>query len=199
MTETTNTMERDAAAPPQALPLALEAFVLQWGDLGTQWGVNRSVSQIHAFLYLQEHPVTAERIAEVLGVARSNVSNSLKELLGWGLVHRVPVRGDRRDHFAAETDMWEIAQRIAEGRKRREIDPALQTLGRCVAQAEGDPTVTKVERERLEALHGFMREADDWFAQMLAMPRERRETLMRLGAKIAKFLPAPRTQAKRKE
>src|ERR687891_991410 len=87
----------------------VERFVLQWGDMGDEWGVNRSVSQIHGLLYLSEQPLTAEDIAEQLGMARSNVSNSIKELLAWNLIRRVPILGDRRDHFEAETDIWEIA------------------------------------------------------------------------------------------
>src|SRR5438128_12305675 len=91
------------------LPAAVTRFVLHWGDMGSQWGVNRSVSQIHALLYLSERPLTAEEIAAVLELARSNVSNSIRELMAWNLIRRVPVKGDRRDHFAAETDLWEIA------------------------------------------------------------------------------------------
>ena len=95
------------------MPPALERFVLHWGDMGGQWGVNRSVSQIHAVLYLAEQPMTADDIASTLGMARSNVSNSLKELLAWNLIRRVPIKGDRRDHFEAETYIWEIFLRIA--------------------------------------------------------------------------------------
>ena len=108
----------------EPLPPSVTRFVLHWGDLGSQWGVNRSVAQIHALLYLSEQPLPAEVIADRLGLARSNVSNSIKELLNWGLIHRVPVLGDRRDHYAAETDIWEMVTRIAKGRKAREIDPA---------------------------------------------------------------------------
>src|SRR5215468_8612216 len=97
------------------LPPALERFILHWGDMGSQWGVNRSVSQIQALLYLSERPLTAEEIAETLGLARSNVSNSIKELLSWNLIRRVPVRGDRREHFEAEADVWEMFSRIASG------------------------------------------------------------------------------------
>ena len=113
------------------LPLAIERFVLHWGEMGGQWGVNRSVSQIHALLFLSERPLTAEEIADTLGLARSNVSNSIKELLGWNLIRRVPIRGDRRDHFEAETDIWEVFLRIAAGRKEREIDPAVAVLKTC--------------------------------------------------------------------
>src|SRR5215470_13922659 len=93
------------------LPVAVERFVLHWGDLGGKWGVNRSVSQIHALLYLSERPLTAEDIADMLGLARSNVSNSIKELQAWDLIRRVPIKGDRREHFEAETDVWEIVTR----------------------------------------------------------------------------------------
>src|SRR6478736_3832237 len=113
------------------LPAAVRQFVLAWGDMGGQWGVNRSVSQIHALLYLSEKPLTADDIAETLAMARSNVSNSIKELLSWNLIRRVPIRGDRRDHFEAETDVWEMAARIAAGRKEREIDPAVDALRTC--------------------------------------------------------------------
>src|ERR1700733_5387390 len=110
------------------LPAAVEAFILQWGDLGGQWGVNRSVSQIQALLYLSERPLTAEDIAETLGMARSNVSNSIKELTTWKLIRRVPILGDRRDYYEAEADLWQILARIAQGRKEREIDPAVAAL-----------------------------------------------------------------------
>jgi len=93
------------------LPAAVERFVLHWGDMGDEWGVNRSVSQIHGLLYLSEAPITADDIAETLGMARSNVSNSIRELLSWNLIRRVPIMGDRRDHYEAETDIWEVAAR----------------------------------------------------------------------------------------
>ena len=181
MTETTNNSDRTV------LPAAVEAFVLQWGNLGGQWGVNRSVAQIHAFLYLQEQPVTADRIAETFGMARSNVSTSLRELMAWSLVRRVPVRGERRDHFAAETDVWEIAARIAAGRKAREIDPALAALRASLAQA--DEQVSPVQRERLRAMLAFTEDADRWYGQMLSLPKAKREALLRLGARIAALLP----------
>src|SRR5215213_92722 len=90
------------------LPATVEKFILHWGDMGGQWGVNRSVSQIQALLYLSERPLTAEDIADSLGLARSNVSNSIRELMARDLIRRVPMKGDRRDHFEAETDLWEI-------------------------------------------------------------------------------------------
>src|ERR1700754_4377416 len=124
MTEIADTTKR--------LPAAVEQFVLRWGDLGGQWGVNRSVAQIQALLYLSDRPLAAEDIADVLGLARSNVSNSIRELITWKLVRRVPVLGDRRDHYEAEADLWQIMTRIAQGRKEREIDPAVAALERVL-------------------------------------------------------------------
>src|SRR5580658_666765 len=126
------------------LPAAVEQFVLRWGDMGDQWGVNRSVAQIHALLYLSERPLTAEDIAEALGMARSNVSNSIRELLAWKLIHRVPILGDRRDHYAAEADIWKMVTRIAQGRKEREIDPAVAALRHVLEAANGDSRISAV-------------------------------------------------------
>src|SRR3979409_599099 len=138
------------------LPEAVERFVLQWGDMGSQWGVNRSVSQIHALLYLSERPLTAEEIAAALGLARSNVSNSIKELMAWNLIRRVPVKGDRREHFEAETDPWEIAMRIAAIRKERELDPALDALRACVLEADSDPKLHPVAAKRIKEMWAFV-------------------------------------------
>jgi DNA-binding transcriptional regulator GbsR (MarR family) len=110
------------------LPPAIERFVVHWGEMGTAWGVNRSVAQIHALLYLSDEPLTADDIAAQLAMARSNVSVSLRELLGWSLIRRVHAMGDRRDYYEAEADMFEMVRRIAQGRKAREIDPALTVL-----------------------------------------------------------------------
>ena len=157
--------------------------------MGGQWGVNRSVSQIHALLYLSERPLTAEEIADRLSLARSNVSNSIKELLGWSLIRRVPIRGDRRDHFEAETDLWEVAARIAAGRKEREIDPALRT---CVTEAGRDPAVHPVASERLREMLSFAEMLDGFYAQMLTVPRFKVAALIRLGARIVRILPRGR-------
>ncbi len=171
------------------LPAAVRRFVLHWGDMGSQWGVNRSVSQIHALLYLSERPLTAEEIAEVLGLARSNVSNSIRELQGWGLVRRVPMPGDRRDHFEADADIWSVAAKIAAGRKERELDPALAALDACVAEAKGDPKLHPVAAERLRAMQDFTHTMSTWYGQMTRVPRPALMTLIRLGAKIVGFLP----------
>src|ERR1700730_9982610 len=111
-----------------------EKFILHWGELGTRWGLNRTVAQIHALLYLSPKPLNAEQIAATLSVARSNVSNSLRELQGWGIVRVVHVLGDRRDHFESLKDVWEMFQIILDERKRREIDPTLAILRQCAAE-----------------------------------------------------------------
>jgi DNA-binding transcriptional regulator GbsR (MarR family) len=115
------------------LPDAVRRFVLEWGNLGERWGVNRSVSQIHALLYASKAPLAAEEISDVLGIARSNVSNSLRELQSWNIIRSVPILGDRRTFYTAETDLWNLVSRIAAGRKARELDPAAwrKTLGSC--------------------------------------------------------------------
>ena len=167
---------------------AVQRFVLHWGDMGSQWGVNRSVAQIHALLFLSEHPLTAEAIAEQLGMARSNVSNSLKELLGWKLIRRVPMLGDRRDHFEAETDLMEMVTRIAQGRKEREIDPAAAALRACLAEAEGDPRVSPVARARLAEMQRFVETLNRWYDQMLGVPPAKIMALIRMGARVVNFL-----------
>ncbi len=181
MTEISDTSER--------LRPAVERFVLHWGDMGNQWGVNRSVSQIHALLYVSEKPLTAEDIAAKLGMARSNVSTSIKELMSWDLIRRVPALGDRREHFEAETDVWEMGIRIAKGRKMREIDPAIAALRASVAEAKADPTVHPVAAERLQSMLTFTETLDTWSGQMLTVPKAKLSAAMRLGAKIFALVP----------
>ena len=173
---------------------AVERFVLHWGEMGGQWGVNRSVAQIQALLYLSERPLTAEAIAETLVMARSNVSNSLKELLGWRLIRRVPVMGDRRDHYEAETDLWEMVTRIAQGRKEREIDPAAAALRACLAEAKGDPRVSPVAMRRLAEMGQFLETVNRWYDQMIAVPAPKIMALMRMGARIVNFLSLGRKE-----
>jgi DNA-binding transcriptional regulator GbsR (MarR family) len=172
------------------LPAAVQQFVLCWGDMGGQWGVNRSVSQIHALLYLSERPLTADDIADRLAMARSNVSNSIKELQSWGLIRRVPVMGDRRDHFEAETDVWTIAARIVAGRKERELDPAIAALNACVQAAETDPKIHPVARKRLEEMRAFTGTVSGWYDQMAKVPQSKLMGLIKLGSRIVSLLPS---------
>lgn len=169
------------------LPAAVEQFILRWGDLGGQWGVNRSVAQIQALLYLSEKPLPAEEIAEALGLARSNVSNSIRELIGWKLIRRVPVLGDRRDHYEAEADLWQILARISQGRKEREIDPAIAAIQAAVKAAEGDAAIGKVALRRLHEMQAFLTTLDTWFSQMLTVPPSTLMALIKLGARVVKL------------
>ena len=170
------------------LSTTVESFVLQWGDMGSFWGVNRSIAQIHALLYLSDVPLTAEDIAVALAIARSNVSNSLKELLGWKLIIRKPVRGDRRDHYVAETDLWLVSQRIAQGRKAREIDPTLETLKACVAAAQADDEISATATKRLRDMLEFVRDIDSWYTEILTLPHSTLRSLMKLGSRVTRVL-----------
>jgi DNA-binding transcriptional regulator GbsR (MarR family) len=175
-----------------ALPAAVQRFVLHWGEMGATWGVNRSVGQIHALLYLSDVPRTAEDIAEALGLARSNVSNSIKELLGWQLIQRVSVMGDRRDFYIAETDLWEMVTRIAEGRKARELDPTLTTLRACAREADGDRHMSPLVKGRIADMLAFVETVDRWASDMRHVPRSQLGRLLALGARIVRFLPGGR-------
>src|SRR5580704_6628410 len=137
------------------LPPTEQKFVLHWGAMGTRWGINRTVAQVHALLFLSPKPLHAEDIAATLVVARSNVSTSLRELQGWGIVRVVHVLGDRRDHFETFKDVWEIFRIISEERKRREIDPTLRVVAECVQEVKASPD-DEYTRERLESMLEFL-------------------------------------------
>lgn len=165
-----------------------QRFVLHWGEMGSRWGVNRTVAQIHALLYLATHPLNAEEIAETLGVARSNVSTSLKELQSWGLVKVVHQLGDRRDHFESLHDVWDIFFVILEERKRRELDPTLTTLRECVMESEEDPEIDPVVKERIEQTLQFLEQLTGWYAQMKKMDRASMLKMIKIGIKIQALL-----------
>ena len=137
------------------LSQAKRQFVLHWGEMGSRWGINRTVAQIHALLHVSAVPVTAEEIASTLSVARSNVSTSIRELQGWGLVRPVHVLGDRRDHFESIKDVWEMFRIIIDQRKRREIDPTLEVLRLCIAETETSDSKDAYTKERLKDIYEF--------------------------------------------
>jgi len=166
----------------------MEKFILHWGEMGTRWGVNRTVAQIHALLYLSEEPLDAENITETLGVARSNVSTSLKELQSWGLVKTVHVLGDRRDHFVSHKDLWDISRVIIEERKKREIDPTITMLRQCALESDDDKVTDKVVKERIEKTLQFLDMMSEWYDQMKDIPTPTLTRLMKAGAKITGFL-----------
>lgn len=170
-----------------------KAFILHWGEMGTQWGVNRSVAQIHAFLYLSDGPVAADEITDSLVLARSNVSTGLKELQGYGIVRRVHVEGDRRDHFVAEADLWDMLMRIVAERKRREIDPTIALLGDLAQKLANDPEAPAHLRERVTRMHEFISTLSGWYEQVRGLPKTTLVTLMKLGSKIARFIPGAKS------
>src|SRR3984957_11788209 len=171
-----------------SIPEAVRRFVLEWGNLGERWGVNRSVSQIHALLYASKQPLSAEDIADVLGIARSNVSNSLHELQSWNIIRSVPILGDRRTFYTAETDLWNLMSRIAAGRKARELDPAAAALRECVEMTRDDESVDPVVQLRLREMLDFVERLSRWYDQMIVLPRSKIATLMKLGGGIARLL-----------
>ena len=132
-----------------------QKFILHWGEMGTRWGINRTVAQIHALLFLSPRPLPAEEIAATLGIARSNVSNSLHELQSWGIVRVVHVLGDRRDHFESMKDVFEMFRVITHERKKREIDPTLRLLQGCIIEAGKAKSADRYTRKRLTDLLQF--------------------------------------------
>jgi DNA-binding transcriptional regulator GbsR (MarR family) len=166
----------------------MERYVLHWGEMGTRWGVNRSVAQIHALLYMAVQPLTAEEIADTLGLARSNVSTSLKELQGYGLVSLSHALGDRRDHFEAEKDLWTMLLTIVEERKRREIDPTLAMLRQCVAEAAEDRETDPEIKARIEHMLEFMQTLTTWYEQVSRLPKSTLVSLMKMGGKVARVV-----------
>ncbi len=170
------------------LTAVMERFVLHWGEMGTRWGVNRSVAQVHALLYLSPAPLPAEAIARTLGIARSNVSTSLRELQSYGLVQVVHGFGDRRDHFAADTEPWSIFLKIVEERKKREIDPTLTMLRACTVEADEDAGLHPVTKQRIQAMMGFVDGLAGWYEQTRTLPRSAMERVVALGAGIARLL-----------
>jgi DNA-binding transcriptional regulator GbsR (MarR family) len=165
-------------------PIA-ERFILHWGEMGSRWGVNRTVAQIHALLYLLGRPVAADEIADTLGVARSNVSTSLRELQSWRLAKVVHVMGDRRDHFETSTDIWELFKLIVEGRRQREIDPTLTMLRDSLVGPEIAEESRETEQRIRETLK-FLETLTTWSDEMLRMKPETLMKTLGVGAKISR-------------
>lgn len=170
------------------LPSAVKKFILHWGEMGTRWGINRSVAQIHALLYISPEPLAADEIVETLEIARSNVSTGLKELQAWGLVRASQVLGDRRDRFSTSTEVWELFRIILRERKRRELDPTLQVLRECTAEAGAskDPNLPELGK-RLGAMLEFMELADSWGERAAGLEPTKLRRLAKLGDSIFKL------------
>jgi DNA-binding transcriptional regulator GbsR (MarR family) len=178
----TDTTARNPLTPIQ------ERFVVTWGEMGAKWGINRTVAQIHALLFLSPRPLHAEEIAATLGVARSNVSTSLRELQGWGIVRIVHMLGERRDHFESMKDVWEMFRIIVDERKKREADPVLAMLRETAAEAKKPGAADAYTRERLGDMMQFFDLMITWAEQMRKLPTAAVVRIVKMGDKLAKVL-----------
>ena len=165
-----------------------QKFILHWGEMGTRWGINRTVAQIHALLFLSSRPVPAEEIAATLGIARSNVSNSLRELQNWGIVRVVHVLGDRRDHFDSMKDVFAMFRVIIRERKKREINPTLHLLQECIAAADKPKLADRYTRGRLTDLLQFFELAETAYLQLERLPTTALFKLAKMGDKSLRLL-----------
>ena len=162
-------------------------FVVHWGEMGSAWGVNRTVSQIHALLFFHGRPLHAEEIAETLGVARSNVSNSLKELTNWRLIRTTQILGDRRDYFETSSDVWELFRTVVRERKEREFDPTTRMLQDLVKQPSFDKE-SPDSQDRVRETLKLMEALGSWSDEMLRLSPSTLEKVLRMGASVQKFI-----------
>ncbi|MBE1295403.1 MAG: MarR family transcriptional regulator [Rhodobacteraceae bacterium] len=166
----------------------MQNFILHWGEMGSKWGVNRSVAQVHALLHISPDAMTAEEICETLNLARSNVSNGLKELQSQGLVKSSRQLGDRRDHFTSIRDMFDLVDAVVAARREREFAPTLRALEEVMAEAEEDHT-PKVIKARMGETLRVMQMFDDWYMDFSRLPRAVHLAVLKMGSKLVRFLP----------
>jgi DNA-binding transcriptional regulator GbsR (MarR family) len=167
---------------------SLQKFVLHWGEMGTRWGINRTVAQIHALLFMSQKPLTAEEIMGTLSVARSNVSNSLKELQNWGIIKVVHVMGDRRDHFESLKDVWAMFKLVLAERKRREVDPTLQILKECIGDMEKENKTSDTQKQRLKDMLEFFETGTACFEDIHRLSPAALRKIGKISGKITKLL-----------
>lgn len=167
---------------------AMQNFILHWGDMGAKWGTNRSVAQIHALLHISPDALSADEICELLNLARSNVSNGLKELQRLGLVKSQRKLGDRRDHFTSIRDMFDLVNQVIESRRADEFEPTLAALRDVQRDAASDATPPAV-KARIDETLSTMQMFDDWYADVSRLPRAVQLAAIRMGARVARFLP----------
>jgi DNA-binding transcriptional regulator GbsR (MarR family) len=172
---------------PELSP-AEQRFILHWGEMGTRWGISRTVAEIHALLYLSPNALTAEEIAGTLSVARSNVSTSLKELQSWGLVSVGHVLGDRRDHYESVKDVWELFKVVLDGRKRREVDPTVAVLRQCLDDLEKSGASASLTKQRLEEMLVFFEMVTKAYDQARGMSKDELLRLFKLGETFKRLL-----------
>ncbi len=168
---------------------SMKEFILHWGEMGTRWGVNRTVAQVHALLYLSPEPLAAEEIADSLSVARSNVSTSLKELQNWNLVQTDSRMGDRREYFRTTADVWTLFLTVVDQRVEREIIPTMTMLRRLVTQDRAERPAQPIVTARITAMQLFLEELHGWYAQIKKLPPASLHSLISIGSGITRFLP----------
>lgn len=166
---------------------AAKKFVLHWGEMGQAWGINRTMAQVHALLFIAPEALDAEEISHLLDVSRSNVSTSLRELITWGVIKRVHHIGDRRDRFEALKDVMETFRVIMAERKRREMDPTISLLEHCVGEAKQGGEDEDYTREQLEKMLEFTRMLTTWYSQIDRLPTGALQRLFRGGARLSKL------------
>jgi len=169
---------------------AVEKYVLHWGEMGTRWGTNRTVAQIQALLYLSPEPLRADQICDLLSVARSHVSTSIRELQGFGLVRMTHILGDRRDYFESIHDVWELFRVIIEQRKQRELSPTLSMLRSCATEVENEQDTDPVTKQRIRNMLAFVESTSNWYEQIRDIPTSTLTKLMKLGKGITKLVKA---------
>jgi DNA-binding transcriptional regulator GbsR (MarR family) len=171
-----------------SLTATQKKFISHWSEIGTRWGINRTVAQVHALLYIVGRALNADDVTEILSVSRSNVSTSLRELQNWGLIKVVHILGDRRDHFESVRSVWDMCLVILDERKRREIDPAVDILRICMAEADRGGTADAATRRRLQEMLQFFEMMTSWYMQVRNLPRDSVLRLVKLGTKVGKLL-----------
>jgi len=171
------------------LPPLVQSFVLHFGEMGSRWGINRTVGQIYALLYVSPQPLCAEEIVDALGISRSNVSMSLRELQAWNLVLLKHRPDDRRDFFSTPDDVWQILRTLAEERKKREVDPTLTVLREILMQRPASDA-ERYAQGRMSEMHGLIEQLTNWYDEVRLLETDRLATLLSLGAKVTKLLEA---------
>ena len=184
MNENTN---KEQASKAVTLSPVAQKFILHWGEMGTKWGINRTVAQVHALLYISPEPLNAEQITDTLQVARSNVSTSLRELQGWGIINVVQRLGDRRDYFESMADVWEMFRIILAERKKREVDPTVEMLRTCVREAAASKSEDHL-KQRLAAMLDFMETAANSYDNVEKLPTRALVKVAKMGDKIWRLL-----------
>ena len=167
---------------------AVEKYVLHWGEMGTRWGTTRTVAQIQALLYLSPRPLRADEIVELLSVARSNVSTSIRELQSYGLVRMTHILGDRRDYFESINDVWELFRVIIEQRRQRELNPTLVMLRGCADEVDREAETDAVTKARIRSMLEFVETTSRWYEEIRDIPTSTLTKIMALGRKITKVV-----------